>query len=90
MRSGRNCSSGEEINIGEGEPRLTSSGLRPFVSEENLTAVLVPCNIKERKLAGFSETVRLVCIHVEARVSERVTGAAPFAENKIWKQILLQ
>ena len=44
----------EEIDVGESEPRLIASGLRPFFKTEDLEnrKVLVLCNLKQRKLAG--------------------------------------
>ena len=78
----------EEIDVGEGEPRLIASGLRPYMNAEDLDGrlVLVLCNLKERKLAGFPShgmvlcasnedhtVVKLVSVPVEARVGERVT-----------------
>jgi methionine--tRNA ligase beta chain len=78
----------EEIDVGEGEPRLIASGLRPYMSAENLDGrlVLVLCNLKERKLAGFPShgmvlcasnedhtEVKLVSVPVEAKVGERIT-----------------
>jgi tRNA-binding EMAP/Myf-like protein len=78
----------KEIDVGEGEPRLVASGLRPYMSAEDLDGrlVLVLCNLKERKLAGFPShgmvlcassedrtAVRLVGVPVEARIGERVT-----------------
>ena len=78
----------EEIDVGEAEPRLVASGLRPYLSEEDLAGrmVLVLCNLKARKLAGFPShgmvlcasngdrtEVRLVSAPADARVGERVT-----------------
>ena len=78
----------EEIDVGEGEPRLIASGLRPYMNAEDLDGrlVLVLCNLKERKLAGFPShgmvlcasnedhtVVKLVSVPIEARVGERVT-----------------
>ena len=78
----------EEIDVGEGEPRLIASGLRHYMNAEDLDGrlVLVLCNLKERKLAGFPShgmvlcasnedhtVVKLVSVPVEARVGERVT-----------------
>ena len=72
----------EEIDVGEGEPRLIASGLRPYMNAEDLDGrlVLVLCNLKERKLAGFPShgmvlcasnedhtVVKLVSVPVEAR-----------------------
>jgi len=78
----------EEIDVGEAEPRQIASGLRPYMSAEDLDGrmVLVLCNLKERKLAGFPShgmvlcasnedhsVVKLVSVPVEAKVGERVT-----------------
>ena len=78
----------EEIDVGEGEPRKIASGLRPYMSAEDMEGrlVLVLCNLKERKLAGFPShgmvlcasnqdhtEVKLVSVPVEAKVGERVT-----------------
>lgn len=80
----------EEIDVGEGTPRLIASGLRPYMTLDDLEGrmVLVLCNLKERKLAGFPShgmvlcasnvdhtVVKLVSVPVEARVGERVTVA---------------
>lgn len=78
----------EEIDVGEDEPRQIASGLRPYMSEEDLDGrmVLVLCNLKARKLAGFPShgmvlcasnedhtQVRLVSPPVEAKIGERIT-----------------
>jgi len=78
----------EEIDVGEDEPRQIASGLRPYMSAEDLEGrmVLVLCNLKERKLAGFPShgmvlcasnedhsVVKLVSVPVEAKIGERVT-----------------
>ncbi|KAL7581749.1 hypothetical protein ACA910_022286 [Epithemia clementina (nom. ined.)] len=78
----------EEIDVGEGETRMVASGLRPYMSKEDLEnrLVLVLCNLKERKMVGFPShgmvlcasnqdhsVVRLVSPPVEAKVGERVT-----------------
>jgi len=78
----------EEIDVGEDEPRLIASGLRPYLSEEDLDGrmVLVLCNLKARKLAGFPShgmvlcasnedhtDVKLVSVPVDAKIGERVT-----------------
>lgn len=78
----------EEIDVGEDEPRLVASGLRPFMSAEDMEGrlVLVLCNLKARKLVGFPShgmvlcasnadhtDVKLVSPPVEAKVGERVT-----------------
>lgn len=78
----------EEIDVGEAEPRKIASGLRPYMSAEDMEGrmVLVLCNLKERKLAGFPShgmvlcasnedhtDVKLVSVPVEAKIGERVT-----------------
>lgn len=78
----------EEIDVGEGEPRMIASGLRPYIRKEDLEKklVLVLCNLKERKMVGFPShgmvlcasnedhsVVRLVNPPVDAKVGERVT-----------------
>jgi len=78
----------EEIDVGEDEPRLIASGLRPYLSPEDLDGrlVLVLCNLKTRKLAGFPShgmvlcasnedhtVVKLCSVPVDAAVGERVT-----------------
>mmetsp|Transcript_14651 Transcript_14651/g.31259 ORF Transcript_14651/g.31259 Transcript_14651/m.31259 type:complete len:902 (+) Transcript_14651:291-2996(+) len=78
----------EEIDVGEDEPRLIASGLRPYLSEEDLDGrmVLVLCNLKARKLAGFPShgmvlcasnedhtEVKLVSVPVDAKIGERVS-----------------
>ena len=78
----------EEIDIGEDEPRMVASGLRPFFKKEDLEGrkVLVLCNLKERKLVGFPShgmvlcasnddhtDVRLISPPVDSKVGERVT-----------------
>lgn len=78
----------EEIDVGEDEPRQIASGLRPYMQPEDMEGrkVLVLCNLKERKMVGFSShgmvlcasnadhtEVKLVNPPVDARVGERVT-----------------
>jgi len=78
----------EEIDVGEDEPRQIASGLRPYLSEEDLNGrmVLVLCNLKTRKLAGFPShgmvlcasnedhsVVKLVSAPVDAKIGERVS-----------------
>ena len=78
----------EEIDVGEDEPRRIASGLRPYLSEADLDGrtVLVLCNLKARKLAGFPShgmvlcasnedrtEVKLVSVPVDAKIGERVT-----------------
>lgn len=78
----------EEIDVGEGEPRQIASGLRPYLTPEEMEGklVLVLCNLKERKMLGFPShgmvlcasnadhtEVKLVNPPVDAKVGERIT-----------------
>lgn len=78
----------EEIDVGEDEPRMIASGLRPFMSAEEMEGrlVMVLCNLKTRKMLGFPShgmvmcasnadhtEVKLVSPPVEAKIGERVT-----------------
>merc|ERR1712127_1177981 len=78
----------EEIGVGEDEPRQIASGLRPYLSKEDLDGrkVLVLCNLKTRKPAGFPShgmvlcasnedhtVVKLVSAPVDAVIGERVS-----------------
>lgn len=46
----------EEIDVGEGEPRAIASGLREHCTLEEMQGrlVLVVCNLRPARLAGFS------------------------------------
>ena len=85
----------EEIDVGESEPRLIASGLRPFFKTEDLEnrKVLVLCNLKQRKLAGFPSHGMVLCAgnadHTEvkfvvpppdSKVGERVAWGGGGAE----------
>merc|ERR1719253_1382991 len=78
----------EEIDVGEDAPRQIASGLRPYLSEEDLDGrmVLVLCNLKARKLAGFPShgmvlcssneehtEVNIIAAPIDAKIGERVT-----------------
>jgi len=78
----------EEIDVGEDEPRLIASGLRPYMSMDQMQdrLVLVLCNLKARKMVGIPShgmvlcasnsdhtTVKFVSPPVDAVVGERVT-----------------
>eukprot|EP00949_MAST-11_sp_MAST-11-sp1_P001377 g1377.t1 len=53
----------EEIDVGEESPRQIASGLRKYYTEEQMTnkRVLVVCNLKAAKLAGFSSNGMVLC-----------------------------
>jgi aminoacyl tRNA synthase complex-interacting multifunctional protein 1 len=78
----------EEIDVGEDQPRQIASGLRPYLSKEDLEGrkVLVLCNLKAHKFVGFEShgmvlcasnqdhtVVKLVNPPVDAKIGERVT-----------------
>lgn len=78
----------EEIDVGEGEPRQIASGLRPYMSVDELQGkkVLVLCNLKARKLVGFPShgmvlcasnqdhsEVKLIAPPVDSKIGERIT-----------------
>lgn len=78
----------EEIDVGEDEPRMVASGLKPYLKAEDMEGrlVLVLCNLKARKLVGFPShgmvlcasnsdhtDVRLVNPPIDAKIGERVT-----------------
>ena len=53
----------EQIDVGEAEPRTIVSGLRKYISLEDLTEklVLVVCNLKPRKLRGLLSSGMVLC-----------------------------
>jgi len=78
----------EEVDVGEDEPRTIASGLRPYMSKEDIEGrlVLVLCNLKTRKMVGFPSHGMVLCASnadhtevkfvsppVDAKVGERVT-----------------
>jgi tRNA-binding EMAP/Myf-like protein len=78
----------EEIDVGEDEPHNITSGLWPFMDAEDMEGrmVLVLCNLKACKLAGFPShgmvscasnedhtEVKIVGVPVEAKIGEHVT-----------------
>ena len=78
----------EEIDVGEDSPRQIASGLRPYMSAEEMEGrmVLVLCNLKARKMLGFPSHGMVLCASnkdhsevkfvsppVDAKIGERVT-----------------
>ena len=53
----------EEIDVGEDSPRQVASGLRPYMSAEDMEGrlVLVLCNLKARKMLGFPSHGMVLC-----------------------------
>lgn len=54
----------EKVEVGEEEPRVICSGLRPFVKLEDFrdAYVLVICNLKARKVAGTVSNGMVMCV----------------------------
>jgi len=78
----------EEIDVGEDEPRMIASGLKPFMKTEDMEGrkVLVLCNLKARKMLGFASHGMVLCASnedhtdvkfvsppIDAKIGERVT-----------------
>lgn len=91
----------EEIDIGEGEPRLIASGLRAHYNVEDLEGqrVLVLANLKSRNLVGFPSHGMVMCASsgdkvefveppADAAIGERVTVAGYDGEPATENQIL--
>eukprot|EP00559_Dactyliosolen_fragilissimus_P005151 CAMPEP_0184858030 /NCGR_PEP_ID=MMETSP0580-20130426/3152_1 /TAXON_ID=1118495 /ORGANISM="Dactyliosolen fragilissimus" /LENGTH=822 /DNA_ID=CAMNT_0027353947 /DNA_START=198 /DNA_END=2666 /DNA_ORIENTATION=+ len=77
----------EEVDIGEDEPRMIASGLRPYMSAEDIEGrlVIVLSNLKARKMVGFPSHGMVMCASnadhtevkfvsppVDAKVGERI------------------
>ena len=68
----------EEIDVGEDEPRNVASGLRSFYSSASDLVgrkVLVVCNLKERKLAGFPSHGMVLCSSNEEHTEVKIIAA---------------
>merc|ERR1712071_642798 len=73
----------EEIDVGEDEPRSVASGLRAFYSSPSDLIgrrVLVVCNLKERKLAGFPSHGMVLCSSNEEHTEVKIISAPPDAQ----------
>ncbi|KDO33995.1 hypothetical protein SPRG_01269, partial [Saprolegnia parasitica CBS 223.65] len=80
----------EEIDVGEGEPRLIASGLVKHYSLEQMQGrmLLVMCNLKPRSLVGFKSHGMVLCaVATDADGSERVAFVEPPANAKIGERI---
>lgn len=57
----------EEVDIGGGEIRKIASGLQQFVTIERMTdaLVVVLCNLKAKKLAGYESHGMVLCGETE-------------------------
>merc|ERR1712146_172398 len=60
----------EEINVGEEAPRKIASGLREHYTLEEMRGkkILVVCNLKSAKLAGFESSGMVLCAKKEDKV----------------------
>lgn len=59
----------EEIDVGEGKPRQIASGLRAYYKLDDLQdrKVLVVCNLKKAKLAGFDSEGMVLCASADGK-----------------------
>ena len=79
----------EEIDVGEDEPRMIASGLKPFFdSSADLEGrkVLVLCNLKARKLVGFPSHGMVLCASSEDHST--VKFVSPPADAKIGERVV--
>mmetsp|Transcript_35871 Transcript_35871/g.57192 ORF Transcript_35871/g.57192 Transcript_35871/m.57192 type:complete len:861 (+) Transcript_35871:164-2746(+) len=78
----------EEIDVGEEKPRQIASGLREHYKQEDLEnrLVLVVCNLKARKLAGFASHGMVLC----ATGTDKVEFVDPPAGSKIGERVGLE
>ena len=75
----------EEIDVGEEKPRQIASGLREYYKQEDMEnrMVVVVCNLKSRKLAGFPSNGMVCCGVIgegedrKVELVEPPTGAKP-------------
>lgn len=53
----------EEIDVGEEQPRLIASGLRPYYSIEEMEGrkLIIVSNLKPKKIAGFTSAGMVLC-----------------------------
>ena len=58
----------EKIDVGEPEPRLIASGLRAFYKQGEMEGarVIVLCNLKAKKMAGFASVGMVMCASNQA------------------------
>lgn len=53
----------EEVDVGEGAPRLIASGLRQYYTQEQMAGrtIVVVCNLKPRSMVGFESQGMVLC-----------------------------
>jgi len=81
----------EKIDVGEEEPREIASGLRAYygtVEEMTGRKVLVVCNLKPAKLAGFASNGMVLCASSEDRST--VAFVEPPADSKPGERVLCE
>jgi len=81
----------EEIDVGEEKPRQIASGLREHYKLEEMEGrkVLVVCNLKAAKLAGF-ESAGMVLAASLADGTGKVVLVEPPAEAKVGERVALE
>ena len=81
----------EKIDVGEEEPREIASGLRAYyATKEDMEgrAVLVVCNLKEAKLAGFKSNGMVLCASSEDKST--VAFVEPPADSKPGERVVCE
>jgi methionine--tRNA ligase beta chain len=78
----------EEIDVGDAEPRKIASGLRGHYETKDLEGrlVVVLCNLKPRKLAGFDSNGMVIC----ATSPTKVEMLDPPKGAKVGERLALQ
>ena len=81
----------EKIDVGEDEPREIASGLRAYYPDADQLVdrkVLVVCNLKAAKLAGFASNGMVLCASSEDR--ETVAFVEPPEGAKLGARVLME
>lgn len=81
----------ERIDVGEEEPREIASGLRAYYPTSDQLegrTVLVVCNLKEAKLAGFKSNGMVLCASSEDRST--VAFVEPPAESQPGERVVCE
>ena len=79
----------EEIDVGESQPRMIASGLRPYMKMEDMTGrlVCVLCNLKERKLVGFPSHGMVLC--ASNKDHTEVKFVSPPVDSKVGERVIV-
>lgn len=80
----------EEIDIGEGSPRMIASGLRAFYKQEELMgrSCVVLANLKPKKMGGFASNGMVMCASNDAH--DQVVLVEPPADAPIGSLITFE